>query len=498
MKKSNKNFNILWIGVDQMRADSLSNHVCQTPFLDRLVEESANFRRAYSPSSLCSPARASMYTGLFAFNHGMGTNCDMYHSLARELPDPEQLLHKRLLKLGYRCGFAGKWHVGTELSPGDYGYEGMNIPGYGDLRRYAAYLNYLEENDLSYGPVKNPNYSNYNQQTLNSGEWNGPLESTPTYFLANFAIDLLADFAAAWKKEKKPFFLNCQFWAPHGPYLPSPEFLGRHDRSMIPPWGNFPDNYEGKPRSLNRFVNSFFRNLPSTWEGWQEQIGLGYDFTTMLDAQIGRLLQKLDELGLSESTAVVFTSDHGDMMGSHGLQDKGFMYEEAHRIPLLIRLPGQKNGFSCEELVYNMDIMPTLFDLIGEELESHLDSQSLLPYLKGQEHPVREAIYLEFHGIRYLQTQRGLVTKDGMKYIFNPGDDDELYDLNEDPSEMHNLIAGDLEHPRLGELQNLLIQMARTHNDPIQDCIAKWFGQWQNYSGQPDVSSQYLVETQPP
>ena len=128
MKKKAR-FNILWIGVDQMRADSLSNPNCKTPHLTGLAEESANFTHAYSPSSLCTPARASMFTGLFAFNHGMGTNCDMYHALAKELPNPEQLLHKQLLDSGYRCGYTGKWHVGTQLGPADYGFEGMNIPG---------------------------------------------------------------------------------------------------------------------------------------------------------------------------------------------------------------------------------------------------------------------------------------------------------------------------------------------------------------------------------
>ena len=129
---NNKQSNILWIGVDQMRADTLGcngNLVCQTPALDQLAREGVNFKRAYSPSSLCTPARASMLTGLYAFHHGMGTNCDMYHAMARELPRSEQLLHYRLQALGHRCGFTGKWHVGRELGPADYGFEGLSVPG---------------------------------------------------------------------------------------------------------------------------------------------------------------------------------------------------------------------------------------------------------------------------------------------------------------------------------------------------------------------------------
>jgi len=382
-----------------------------------------------------------MFTGLYAFNHGMGTNCDMYHALASELPDPSQLLHTRLLEAGYRCGYTGKWHVGTELGPADYGFEGMSIPGYGDLRQDAGFQQYLVDNDLSYGPIKNPIYANHDQQTLIAGEWNGPLESTPTYYLTNYTLDLLDDFARSCQDDDQPFFLTCQYWAPHGPNLPSPEYVGRHDRDAIPSPDNYPDDYSGKPRRLSRFVNSFFQNLPDSWEAWQQVAGLAYDFTSLVDEQIGRLLARLEELGLADNTIVVFTSDHGDMMGSHGLQDKGFMYEEAHRVPLLIFAPGEKGGMVRDELVYNMDIMPTLFDLVGVDVGEQIDAQSLMPTL-GQEknsQSGRDALLLEFHGIRYLHTQRGLVTRDGLKYIFNPDDEDELYDLNTDPVEMQNL-----------------------------------------------------------
>ena len=109
--------NILWIGTDQLRFDALrcnGNAVCQTPTLDRLAAQGVSFTRAYTTCCLCTPARASMFTGRFAFKHGMGSNCDMYHALARELPDPSMLLHPRLARLGYRCGYVGKWHVGTQ------------------------------------------------------------------------------------------------------------------------------------------------------------------------------------------------------------------------------------------------------------------------------------------------------------------------------------------------------------------------------------------------
>jgi arylsulfatase A-like enzyme len=161
---------------------------------------------------------------------------------------------------------------------------------------------------------------------------------------------------------------------------------------------------------------------------------------------------------------------------------------------LLVHLPGQDDGFERDELVYNMDLMPTLFELIDLRMDAEIDAQSLQPYLGAASNSKsgREALLLEFHGIRYLHTQRGLVTRDGYKYIFNPDDEDELYDLNADPVEMHNLLQNG-DHSRADELRQQLITLSRAYGDPVQDCIAKWFGQWRNFSGQPDVSSQYTT-----
>ena len=104
----------------------------------------------------------------------------LYHSLARELPRPEKLLHYRLRARGYRRGYAGKWHVGTEKGPKDYGFEGISLPGYGDLKRDKGFKRYLKENGLSYGPPERAVYGNEDQTTLLGGRWGGPLESTPT------------------------------------------------------------------------------------------------------------------------------------------------------------------------------------------------------------------------------------------------------------------------------------------------------------------------------
>ena len=480
--------NILWIGADQLRPDAMGcygNTVCKTPNLDRLAREGVRFSNAYTTCCLCSPARASMLTGRFAFKHGMATNCDLYHSLARELPYPEMLLHCRLAALGYRVGFVGKWHVGSQKGADAYGFDGLGPPGYGAMEKHPEFLKYLKESGLSFGPVRNPIFGNPGEKTLLAGEWDGAVETTPAYFVAERTIALLKEYA----KGGGPFFLDCQFWGPHPPYLPSREFAGRHDRAAIKPWVNASDDLQGKPNSVRRFRAEFYRRLPKDWAGWREVAGLYYDYISMFDQQIGRILDRLQDLGLAGNTIVVFESDHGDMIGSHGLFDKGFMYQEAFRIPMIVRWPsGAGKPGTCDELVYNMDIFPTLLDAMGQA-DRTLDGKSFLEVLEGR--PLvaaRDAIYLEFHGIRYLYSQRALVTREGQKYIFNAGDFDVFYDLRRDPGELVNRIEAPESRETVARLRERLKRAAAESSDPIRDDIAKMFGDWENLSGQVEAA----------
>lgn len=486
--------NVLWIGVDQMRADTpgfAGNSVCRTPNLDALANQSVVFNRAYAPASQCSPSRASMLTGLYAFAHGMGNNADMYHAMANELPHPEQLLTTDLSQLGYRLGYIGKWHVGKSLGPADYGFEGMNIPGYGDPAREPSFRHHLSEKGLSFGPIEEPIYGN-GKTTLLGGTWGGPVETTPERYLTDLTCELLD----TWSGGDQPFLITCQYWAPHPPYLPTPEFKGTHDRESIRPWVNATDDLEGKPASIRRFREDFYRTLPTTWEGWRELVGLSYDYTAMLDAEIGRLLTFLREKGLEDDTMVVFTSDHGDMNGSHGLFDKGFLYEEAHRVPLMFRWPAAWRPRRSEDLASNMDILPTILDAASHPVQGR-HGRSLLPILRGQpDAETRRHLLLEGHGMRQLASQRALVTSGGLKYIFNPSDYDEVYQLSTDPGELTNLLVatGTGQDPRARDvdveaLRRLLLQAMFEVGDPLMEYAAKLFGDWSNRAGQPDASA---------
>lgn len=480
--------NILWIGFDQIRFDTLGwngNSVCQTPNLDRLGSEGVSFSSAYTPCSLCTPARASMFTGLYAFRHGMGTNCDMYHALAEELPEPQQLLHTHFQENGYRCGYLGKWHVGKEKGPSDYGFEGMNLPGYGDIQRDPGFKSYLQHNGLSYTPEPQI-YLNPDNQTLIGGRWGGPVESTPAHYITARTMEMID----RCRSSGTPFFITCQYWGPHGPYMPPDEFCGRHNREELEPWPSLREDLSEKPYRIRRELDDFFRDHPKTWQQAREIVGLYYDQTAMLDYEVGRLLDYLEDRGLRDSTIVVFSTDHGDMTGCHGgMMDKGLLYEEAHHIPLIFSWPGQWNPGRRQDLALNMDIMPTLIQSAGLSVPGDLDGTSLLDALIDRpERVLRQDLYLEFHGLRFLYSQRALVTDDGWKYIFTPGDRDEVYDLNNDPAEMNNLCFDPEAVSKVAELQERIRLAAARFNDPLQDCLSKFFGIWYTQTGQIDAS----------
>jgi len=477
--------NVLLIGVDQMRSDVAGPAKAVpavTPTLDRLYSQAASFTRAYSSCPLCSPARASMFTGDYAFRHGMGTNCDMYHSLATELPDPSRLLHRVLQDAGYRTGFVGKWHVGTTKGPASFGFEGMDLAGYGNVAMSPEFLSYLEDSELSYS-VEPTVFLNPNRQTMLAGNWKGPAASTPSYYLTQRTIDLLSDYADA----DAPFFATVQYWDPHQPHLVADEFRGITDRQSISAWPNFADDLAGKPRRVARERDDFYRLHPRTEAELIEYIGHYCDHMAMLDAQIGRLLNWLDQSGLAESTLVVFTSDHGDMTGGHGgLIDKGLLYEEAIKIPLHFHhrdiAPGQR-----DQLATNMDILPTVLDLLDLEAPPR-HGQSLAPQIRDPNTAGRDQLLVEYHGLRFLYSQRALLFQDGWKFIFTPGDDDELYDLNSDPGEMNNLADHATAADVLARCRDSMIAETARLDDPLRDCVAKFNGRWSTGSGQFDAS----------
>ncbi|MFA7256000.1 MAG: sulfatase-like hydrolase/transferase [Kiritimatiellales bacterium] len=452
--------NILLFMVDQVMVSTLRAYggkLCQTPNLNRLAEEGLVFDRAYTTSSLCSPARASVFTGVLPHRHGILNNVTNASYGRPELSEEQPVLSQELNRAGYACGYYGKWHIGIEKGPVDYGFSGTAYPGYGlpsdfvaeyddFLKRNGhAGLEYINVSKIKSGTPLNKVHLPFNHPDnpeigceCYSGVIDVPSELSPSGYIAQESIEYLR------KHKEDPFFLVSAFWGPHHPALPSPEFAGTHDPSLIPEWPNYNDDLSDKPRIQSRYVKNLHRTLDRDgWAGWQEIVAAHFDFMSMIDAQIGRVLDELAQLGLDKNTIVIFTSDHGDTLGCHGGQwDKGpYMYEETYRVPLIVRGPGIRAGRHNSSLVSNMDLFATVLDQAGVSVAGTTDSISLRPIMQGDKETVRDCLVGEFHGFdsRGSFLQRMLL-KDNLKYIYNPSDYDELYDLQKDPDELKNRI----------------------------------------------------------
>ncbi len=481
--------NLLFIGVDQLRHDVVGPDKAvptDTPNLDALIESGVSFQRAYATSPLCTPSRASMFTGDYAFKHGMGTNCDMYHALGTELSEPKRLLHFELQRAGYQCGFVGKWHAGVTKSPADYGFIGDVPAGYGNLTTTEAFKRYLTNNNLKYH-VEPTLFFNPDQQTLAGGRWRGPVESTPCHFQTSQAIDMLEQLSSS----EKPIFLSLQYWDPHGPHLIPDAFWWHTDRTKLMAWDNFDDDLASKPARVKRERDDFYRCRPQNEDELIEYIGLYCDHIALLDCQIGRLMDYLRTSGLIDNTLIVFTSDHGDMTGAHGgLIDKGLPYEEAMRVPMVFSHPSL-SASKLTNLALNMDILPTALGLMKIEFEPR-QARNLSNEIRSPNAEKRDFLLAEYHGLRFLYSQRILVSDDNWKYVFSPGDYDELYDLNSDPSELHNLALDPKAQRKLSSMRTALMAQTAQFDDPLRDCVAKFNGQWRTGSNQFDATTAYL------
>jgi len=436
--------NILYVMTDQQRFDTTSLYgltACQTPFLDEFARSATRFDRAYTVCALCSPARASMLTGKYPHTHRMWNNNDMMQWAIRDLPDHIELLSQPLTRAGWRCGYVGKWHCGQTKVPSTYGFEGMDVPNYGNPYRTPQYEEYIARHGLERPERRGLIFDASPRHSPLAGEMLGDVRASATYFLTEYALDMMRRFQEDRERTGRPWMIFVSYWLPHHPYMPPPEYYERYDPRDIELWPNFHDTLEGKPPHQKRFRESFHRAVDLPDDVWRELIARHFAQVTFLDAQLGRLFQGLEEAGLADSTAVLFSTDHGDMNGAHGkFHDKGsFMYEELYHIPLFVRVPGlTRPGSVREEFVTNMDLAATALDLAGLGVPEDYHARSLVPLLGEGGADWRDDVVAEYHGHRYLFSQR-MVRWDNYKYVFNASSFDELYDLERDPYELKNL-----------------------------------------------------------
>lgn len=460
--------NLLFIITDQQRYDALSiagNTVLQTPNLDRLARQGVFFKNAYSPCAVCAPARSSILTGTTVENNGMRTNQKAYYVKEEGLmtmPTFDEILTSE----GYHCEYYGKWHSQTShtniyKNPIKEAKNGKSIFGHGGQK--YVYLDYLYENlqkrELKPGELydtmtrmpyktdpldKHHGITNKELKAIKKkfpqcdlhGELQVPKEYTLTAFQAKQTINALE------RLKDKPFSITCSFHFPHAPMLPPKPYYSIYPaKDMVPP-ASISDDMQNSP-----YISANGRpNNPeyADKEKIKYMISNYYGLVKEIDDWVGKILDKLDELGIAENTLVIFTSDHGEMLGAHGMREKNVFYEESAHIPLIIRSTQDINkNKSVDGYVSLVDLFPTILDYLGVK-EHKSDGKSLRGLIEGTD---------KDHG-KYVVTEwdyRGdiapnyMIVKDGWKMIIPYSKESKvinaLYNLNTDPHEMNNLIG---------------------------------------------------------
>ncbi len=418
--------NILLIYADQHRFDCVGANghpLVETPNLDRLAREGLNFTQAHTPIPVCVPARNCFVHGQWSTRHLAIANHD---TEAPRPPDPGLPTFGQVLReAGYALGWVGKWHVHPHLGPTD--------PAYG-------FHTYIDEREYYSWRAQR----GFPPRPRDVG-WTGGLDpdvppaATRLAWGADQTLELLESLA----HQDEPFFIR---WDPSEPHLPNvvPEpYASLYPPEAIAPWPSFPDPLVGKPY-IQAQMRRTWGVADWTWDQWAPIVGRYLGEIALLDAQIGRLLAALDRLGLADNTLVVYSADHGDMCGGHGMVDKHFiMYDDVVRVPLLARWPARiaPRG-ACDAFVSNaIDLAATFCDVAGAPVPDTFQGQSLSPIFDGAPGNGREDIFCVYHGNQFGLYSQRMVRDRRWKYVWNATAEDELYDLNADPGEIRNLVS---------------------------------------------------------
>lgn len=450
--------NILFIMVDQLRAQSCGyagDPKAQTPNLDQLAKQGCSFTHATSMHPVCGPQRASLFTGCYSSTTGYVIN-----ELACRTDLPT--LAGSLNSVGYHSAYFGKWHLYAAeakpaVNPGEFHQRDINQfvpPGPDRLGFDAEWKGY------------NFNHNYYD------GFWFGdtPERQTLDGYEPDAVTDLLLD--SLDRQADLPFFACISYGTPHQP------------------WGtwNVPESW------LERFADVDF-DLPENYaegsgeywhahydtEWWQTRVAPNltewmrsyYAMTANLDWNVGRILDALDRTGLTENTLVVFTSDHGEMFGAHGRVQKNIFYDEAARVPLLMRLPGViPLGHTSDACINTPDLMPTLLGLAGAPIPDTVEGMDLSPCTKGQPMQEPDAALLQGMGPSVDWDDgfewRALRDKRCTYAVHRIDGREELYDNLHDPLQCHNLANAPDSTDRLEAYRRQLRQRLQSLNDTFE------------------------------
>jgi arylsulfatase A-like enzyme len=492
--------NILLIMTDQEPISAVGcygNRVVKTPARDALAAGGVRFDNFYIASFPCSPSRATMITGRYAHNHGVVINEVL---LDESIPS----LGNTLGRAGYDTAWIGKWHLGgcTQRPvrgrpfKGRFYYQRVESPdgftfepaegGTGEdeprsgfahwVGGWKHFKQYLKTTNLPDKIRNNKGAGNHN--ALPSGPDSEHAYSLlgEDHHMAHFFADETVKFLNGAKGSGRPFCAVLSFFGPHLPVCPPKPWDTMYplDQVTLPP--NHHASMEGKPFKQRSGDRTF---VAPRWspQQFQDYISRYWGYVSYIDRQIQRVLAALKANGQEDNTIVVFTSDHGDMVGQHGSIYKltHNAYDTLMKVPCMIRWPARiKPGQVHTSLASNVDLMPTLLDLAGVTVPDGVDGRSMKRVLLGHERTVRDEVYLDV-------MNRGVMIRSGTwKYVLNwrqihptGRERDELYDLATDPHEMHNLAYVAEHKPRAAEMQQRIFRWLTETGHPYADVIRK-------------------------
>jgi arylsulfatase A-like enzyme len=448
--------NFLIFMTDQQQAAVADpGHPCKMPHFRAFAEQGMQFMRAYTPTALCAPARASMMSSLYPHAHGMLNNNHVFGAMRLGLNHGIPMFSERVKEAGYKMSYLGKWHVSKEKGPGAYGWELPDAET--QIKLWGPYPFPMKRGRKF--ELKRKGWKPYE---LFATVTEGP-ETFQEYRWTDYACGKLAELG----KQDKPWCLYLGLHGPHDPFLAPSSFVDQYDLKSIPKPESFGDRLHDKPAVYKRQREELWGNL--SWDDYAEAIRHYWAYNTFIDTQFGKLLSALEATGQAENTLVITLSDHGEMMGAHGLFFKGVAaFEEGYRIPMAARWPKLiKPGQACDEFATLLDIGPTFIDLAGGKPIENASGRSLRPIFQG-ETPLDwpQSFYGQYHGSELYYTQRLLTTK-RYKYVFNGFDFDELYDLHKDPHELKNLYHSPKHQDILHDMVRKLWKRALAVGDQI-------------------------------
>ena len=468
--------NVLFVMTDEQHYRSLSatgNPYIHTPHMDRIAKEGALFENATCVTPYCSPSRASILTGLYPHTHGILANVSPGRNKQAPLKhdafaNTEMILHER----GYASGHRGKWHLGDKgefpcyeswgyasKRPRDYSkFLSEHLPAteFKDDKEPGRYL----ARPVKKIPAVREGWQRFHAIPNNRVAYIATIGRTvvapellPETQITSQVLELLE------RHRDRSFMITASWSPPHDLWVTPEPYYSLVDRSKIelpgatdlPAW-----DQRGASKRLGDIMGP---------EGIREYAAIYHGMVKYIDDQLGRVLKKLDDLGLAENTLLIFTSDHGDMVGAHGCIGKsiGSFFDDLVRIPLLLRLPGRiKPGTVVKKPVSQVDFMPTILDYVGLPIPGKIHGRSMRPLVEGRNVAWRDYAFCQRASrLRMLRTRR-------YKYAYGlRGSMLALYDLHNDPHEDHNLAREPGHAQTVRQMHKRLLQVMAADGDPI-------------------------------